>query len=819
MIWLICYRKVILLPLLLIFSLLALGQSNYAVSGKVIDADTREPLAFVNIIINQGRTGGSTDIDGKFSFVSSEKIKTLTMTYVGYQTLIIPIHEDLTKGLLIKLKKKQIELAEVVIYPTENPAHRIINLVIKNRDRNNPEKMKSFSYTSYEKTIFTAMMDTLNMADSLKNDSSYLEVKEFFNKQDIGIMETVTERKFLHPDRNYENVKANRISGFRDPIFVFMISQLQSTNFYGEMFHIMDKHYVNPISKGSTSKYFFLIEDTTYTELNDTVFIISYRPRRNTNFDGLEGVLYINSHGWAIQNVIARPAKEEGFAIKIQHKYELINGEQWFPVQINNDIIFNNVGIQAGEAPMKLIGIGKSYIKDIVLNPDLVKRQFDVLGVDVDPDSHKKPEKYWNTYRVDSLSERNRRTYAFMDSIGKAEKFDKLAKTMEALIRGKIPWKFLDFDLDKIIKYNGYQGFYLGIGIHTNDVLSRRFKVGGYVGYGFKDFNFKYGLDASYILNRRREFEVRVGYFCDLTEAGGVSFMFDKTMLFSGQNWRKLLINRMNPTVSTTAGASVRVLRDIMLGLDLSSSFKRSAYDYMYGYSDNGVAILTNEFNFTEVRLGLRFAFREEFIVTKRTRVSLGTDYPILWFQYTRGINGFLNGEFAYDRFDIKIEKSFYFKYLGESSFLLKGGLILGEVPYCNLYNGNGSYRIVTIYAANSFATMRMNEFLSDRYIALYYTHNFGKLLFQTKKFQPEFMVATSLGFGALNSNGEIHQNITYKTMNLGYYESGLLVNNMLNLQFLNLGLGVFYRYGPYSMEKTGDNFAYKFSIVFPFDF
>ncbi len=819
MIWLICYRKVILLPLLLIFSLLALGQSNYAVSGKVIDADTREPLAFVNIIINQGRTGGSTDIDGKFSFVSGEKVKTLTMTYVGYQTLIIPIHEDITKGLLIKLKKKQIELAEVIIYPTENPAHRIINLVIKNRDRNNPEKMKSFSYTSYEKTIFTALMDTLNMADSLKNDTSYLEVKEFFNKQDIGIMETVTERKFLHPDRNYENVKANRISGFRDPIFVFMISQLQSTNFYGEMFHIMDKHYVNPVSKGSTSKYFFLIEDTTYTELNDTVFIISYRPRRNTNFDGLEGVLYINSHGWAIQNVIARPAKEEGFSIKIQHKYELINGEQWFPVQINNDIIFNNVGIQAGEAPMKLIGIGKSYIKDIVLNPDLVKRQFDVLGVDVDPNSHKKPEKFWNAYRVDSLTERNRRTYAFMDSIGQAEKFDKLAKTMDALIRGKIPWKFLDFDLDKIIKYNGYQGIYLGIGVHTNDVLSRRFKVGGYIGYGFKDFNFKYGLDASYILNRRREFEVRVAYFNDLTEAGGVSFMFDKTMLFSDQNWRKLLINRMNPTISATAGASVRVLRDIMLGLDLSSSFKRSAYDYMYGYSDNGVAILTNEFNFTEVRLGLRFAFREEFIVTKRTRVSLGTDYPILWLQYTRGINGFLNGEFAYDRFDIKIEKSFYFKYFGKSSFSLKGGLILGEVPYCNLYNGNGSYRIVTIYAANSFATMRMNEFLSDRYIALYYTHNFGKLLFQTKKFKPEFIVATSLGFGALKSDGEIHQNITYKTMNLGYYESGLLVNNMLNLQFLNLGLGVFYRYGPYSMEKTGDNFAYKFSIVFPFDF
>jgi len=63
------------------------------------------------------------------------------------------------------------------------------------------------------------------------------------------------------------------MSGFHDPVFVFMISQMQSTSFYDDVITIMDKNYINPISKGSNKKnYFFLIEDTTYTVKDDTVF-------------------------------------------------------------------------------------------------------------------------------------------------------------------------------------------------------------------------------------------------------------------------------------------------------------------------------------------------------------------------------------------------------------------------------------------------------------------------------------------------------------------------------------------------------------------
>jgi hypothetical protein len=833
--------KLILLTFLVACSLQLAAQPAYQISGSVIDAETRDPLAFVNIIVTGTRTGVSTDIDGKFTLRSNQQINAIYLTYVGYFPLQYSIPYGKVENIVISLQRKTIDLNEVVILPTINPAHRIIDSVLANRYQNDPEKLESFSYTSYEKTIFTAKLDTMIQAnrdstgtwqsdtvfmepdtsvmtvtDTTISDTSLAEMKEFFNKQDIAIMETVVERKFMAPDRNYENVKANRVSGFQDPIFVFLVSQIQSTSFYKEFFTIVDRNYINPINNGSKNKYIFIIEDTLYTERQDSVFIISFRPRPNTNFDGLTGVLYINSYKWAIQNAIAKPARQEGFSIKIQQKYELIDDRQWFPVQLNTDITFARMQIAAGNTRASLVGIGKSYIRDIVINPELVRRQFATLGVDVDPDSHEKTDAFWNSYRLDSLSERDQRTYAYLDSIGKEANFDKIANSFETLMNGKIPYKFIDIDLDRIAKYNDYQGFYLGLGAHTNDKLSRIFKIGGYGGYGFKDKEWKYGGDVSVVLNRRNEVTVGALYSYDLQEFAGVRFFDDKDNYLTGENWRSFLISRMNPTRNLAATLGFRLLRDFKFGLGFSMITKTATDGYVYQLaSGEGTTVALDEFRFTQLSAGFRFAFREEFIVTKRTRISLGTKYPVVWVQYTRGIEGWLDGEYDYNRIDAKIEKSFFTKYLGKTSLMLKGGYVDRAIPATDLFNGNGSYRFFTIFAPNSFGTIRMNEFLSDRYAALYFTHNFGKLLKRWEKFQPELAITTNAVFGWLKYD-ENHLGINYKTMDKGYYESGLLINNLLNLRVYSLGVGAAYRWGPYSYPTFEENIAIKVSITFP---
>ena len=816
------------------------------VSGKVIDADNRKPLAFVNIVINDSYKGGTTDIDGKFSLRSSETITHLKLSYVGYETMVYQIG-DQKSNFTIKLKQTNYELPEYVVLPGINPAHRIIENAVNNNDVNNPEKLSSFSYTSYDKMIFTMDLDSLPMgADTLEADTSDMNMREYLDKYHIFIMETVSERQFMAPDKNNERVVATKIAGFKNPIFIFLLSQMQSTHFYKDRISISDKNYINPISRGSTKKYFFLLQDTLYTDRGDSVFVISYRPLRYTNFDGLKGVISINSYNWAIQNVIAEPAENEGmFTLRIEQMYDLLEEKQWFPVQLNTEIILNNVAfsdttvyIGVGGEPEKSkkendstisktdtigykymdipIGKGKSYIKDIKLNPDLRNRDFNYLAVDVDPESSHRDQAYWNSYRVDTLNFKEEATYHLIDSLSKEENWERAAQTVETLMTGKIPWGHFDLDMNRFLRFNSYEGFAPGLGLHTNPRFSETFAIGGFVRYGFKDKAFKYGGDLDLIMNRNRDLSLRLEYMKDVTETSGINFFDDEFSLLKPEQFRNMLVQKMDNTEMMSASIGFRALKWMKVHTGLSKIHKEVTDAYQYGIAGENINVYFDRFDFTEVSLGFRYAYKEKFIRNMKKKISMGTNYPIVWFQYTRGISSFLEGDFDYNRYDIKIEKSFYTNYLGKTSLKLAAGYVDADIPYTNLYNGNGSYHAFTLFAPNSFATMRMNEFLSNKYLAFYFTHDFGKLLLQSKKFKPEFMIATNIGFGWLDFD-QSHYNINYKTMEKGYYESGLLINNLLNLRVYSLGLGAFYRYGPYMMPKTIDNLGGKISLKFAF--
>ncbi|HNW96998.1 MAG TPA: DUF5686 family protein [Bacteroidales bacterium] len=800
------FRLLVLLSFFLFFQSDIFSQS-YSVVGKVIDAQNHEPLAFVNILINNENNVHQTDIDGVFKITSLQNIDSLKLSYVGYESYTYKVG-DKTKNILIALTSKEVLLNEVVILPGENPAHRIINRMIENRDLNNPEKLSSFSYSSYNKMIFTADLDSVK-TDTAVGDSDLIKTKVFFEKQYLFLMESVMERKFMYPDKNSEKLIAYKISGFKDPLFALLVTQMQSFSFYNEIITIGDKNYITPVSKGSTDKYFFLLEDTLY-QGNDSIYVISFKPHRNRNFDGLKGLIYINTNGCAIQNVIAEPANEEagGMSIKIQQMYELIDNKQWFPVQLNSDFIFKNISVNR----VKLIGQGRSYLKNIAINPELKKSDFSNIELEIQNADTKNDDKIWNVYRTDSLSDKDKRTYQVIDSLGKEVNFDKKMKSIETLMSGKIPVKFIDLDIERFIRFNDYEGFRLGLGMHNNYKLSERFLFGGYFAYGFNDNAFKYGGDASIILSKKHDLSAGVSYIKDVSESGGVDFN-EQNLLFSDARFRDYLINRMDSIEKKEVFIKFSALRYLKADVSLSQIHKIVTNDYYYGVTNENVSLLLDEYNFTELAFGLCYSYKEKFIKTLRYKMSMGTKYPVVYFNFIHGFNNLWDGAYSYSRFDLKIKKTFFIKNLGHSSFHFQAGYINGDIPYCNLYSGNGSYRQFTIAAPGSFATMRMNEFLSDQYAALFYTHSFDKLLFRFKKFAPIIAIATNLGIGELKNSSK-HYNVTFSQMNKIYYESGLLVNNLINTGFYGLGVGAYYRYGNYALSSFKENIAYKFTFT-----
>jgi len=783
---------------------------NYTVSGRVIDSQTKEPLAFVNILANNFNQVHQTDIDGIFKISISTKIDSLKLSYVGYE-LSTYLIKDKTKNILIELTRKQIQLNEVVIFPGENPAHRIIKKVIEDRDKNNPEKLGSFSYTSYNKMIFTANLDSLKK-DTITTDSDVVMVKNILEKQYLFLMESVTERKFLYPDRNNEKLVASKISGFKDPLFALLVTQMQSFSFYNELINIGNSNYINPIAKGSIDKYFYLLEDTLY-QGSDSIYVISYKPHKNRNFEGLKGVMYINTNGYAIQNVIAQPANEQeesgSMSIKIQQEYEFVQNKQWFPVQLNSSFTFKNITVNK----VKLIGEGRSYLQDIVLNPEFKKSDFSEVEMELKSTNKDTDSKLLNAHRVDSLTEKDKLTYHVIDSLGKAANFDRLMRSTETFISGKIPFKFVDIDLNRIIHFNDHEGLRLGLGLTNNDKISKRIIVGGYFAYGFKDNVFKYGAEASYNFLDRHDFSFGVNYFNDVLESGQISY-YELQGFLSDAYFRRYMIIWMDKTINKKAFVRFTSLKYLKTEISLSQVSKSVTNNYAYSNNLNNDSLLLTNFNFTELGIDLCYSYKEKFIKTTRYKLSMGTKYPIIWFNYIRGFNNLLGGEFNYNRFDLKIKKSFFINGLGTPSFQFQAGYIDGDLPYSNLYNGIGSYRQFTIAAPNSFETMRMNEFLSNRYAALFFTHSFGKLLFRFKKFSPEIALATNACIGELNNKSK-HYNVDIHTCDKGYLESGLLINNIINTSLYGLGFGAFYRYGYYALPTFKENIAFKFSLTF----
>jgi len=249
----------------------------------------------------------------------------------------------------------------------------------------------------------------------------------------------------------------------------------------------------------------------------------------------------------------------------------------------------------------------------------------------------------------------------------------------------------------------------------------------------------------------------------------------------------------------------------------MSQTTKEAAYNYGYGFTKDNITVTTNRFHLAELCVGFRYAFKETYIRTTRFKMSMGTNFPVIWAQYTRGFNNILGGQYAYNKIDAKIEKSFYIKYLGRMSFLLTGGYTDRSLPYNLAYNCNAGKNSIYLYAPLSFVTMKYNEFACTRYAALYFTHNFGKLLVNTKYFAPEIAISTNVLFGDFNGKEKHYLNNTpwdFKTPSKGYFESGLMVNGLLKIQFYSLGIGAYYRYGPYANNKVWEDLALKWSLL-----
>jgi hypothetical protein len=104
--------------------------------------------------------------------------------------------------------------------------------------------------------------------------------------------------------------------------------------------------------------------------------------------------------------------------------------------------------------------------------------------------------------------------------------------------------------------------------------------------------------------------------------------------------------------------------------------------------------------------------------------------------------------------------------------------------------------------------------------MALFTAYSFAPRYIQNFPAEPQFILMHNMGIGALNKT-DLHKGVTLKTIDRGYVESGAFISNLFKIYFgggyLGVGIGAFYRYGPYSNDPETPNLLYKFSILYSF--
>ncbi|WP_339919056.1 DUF5686 family protein [uncultured Flavobacterium sp.] len=822
--------------LLLFFFTISI-QAQFQLNGIVKESTANKPLAFATITAADGATTIS-DVDGKFSIFSKNSIAFFDVSYIGHFKTTIPVLKE-KNFYAVFLTPKRDDLKEVFI-SNKNPALAIIKQAIENKNKNNPQlRLKTFEFKSYNKLIVSANPDSLKGdIDSVfieksigktfsKIDSSAYKFKEIVSKQHLFQTEKVSQYQFGN-QKLKETILGTKMAGFKQPIYEILAFNLQSFSVYDSRYELFETKYNSPIANDALNDYNYKLLDTIAIDGRRS-YMIYFKNKKKSKASGLEGVLYIDQSNFAVSKAIMRI--KGVLDISGIHEFQYIPQEEiWFPIRKTFKIVKgkNDDDIKILGGTVQFDGdvekdfktrkktasdftylLSKTDNFDIQYNTPLKIKQ-SYISVEIKGDAINKPERFWDSYRKDSLDIRSQKTYLGLDSIAVKRRIASRIRFGRKIINGFLPLGFFDMDLRKIISYNNYEGFRLGFGGITNDQFLKNFRIEGYSAYGTKDGNFKYNAGLSARVGKLSDSWIGLSYTDDVREIANTLYTIEKRP-FKLYDPRPINISTFYNYVSWKASLKTQIIPKTESIWTLNRSEIEPKFNYVYNLNGK----LYSNYIMTTAMASLQWSPFSDYMQTPTGRVEVEKRFPKFTFQFTQSLPKVMDNDFEFSKIDFKTE--FEKKYLNgqKTNLLFEAGYAIGDVPLTHLYNTSPNnitketiIQRITFAGKNSFETMYFNEFFSNEFVYFQFKHGFNRVTI-FKKVKPSLVLVSRMAWGNLQKP-EQHAGLNYKTLNEGYFESGIELNQI----FKGLGLTAFYRYGPNQLPQFEDNIAVKLSYV-----
>ena len=788
----------ICLLLVILISVPAVSQVT-KIMGHVIDAQTKESIPFVNILIRGTTLGVLTDFDGNYAIEFKAPADSIRATLIGYRPVTKKFQRQKFQNINFELEPEQYNLPEVTIVYSGNPAEVIMKKVADHKNQNSLQGFSSYQYEAYTKIE----LDANNITEHLR-DRKLLEPFSFiFDQIDtstingksylpIFLTETLSDIYYRkNPRAKKEIIKASKISGFKNESLSQFLGNLSAQiDIYKDHIPIFEKNFVSPASSYGGDYYKYYLVDSAYIGPN-WCYHIMFKPRRKQELT-FTGNIWIADTTYAVRKVEMQIASDANINfindLQVKQEYEWTDNKYWMLTRDQMIADFNV--IENSQKVLGFFGNRTVSYRNFVFDPPEEKRFLSLpANVFIEEGSNEKDTAFWRTARHEELSSNEKTIYNMVDSIKKIPLFKTYTDVIYTAVNGYLPWKDVELGpYSKIISFNGVEGVRFRLGFRTSNAFSRKLQLEPYFAYGTLDHRFKFGGEVIYMFDKNPRRDLTVSFKSDVEQLGlsATAFSTDNILssLFHRGPNNKLTNVKEFKAVYEHEWFNGLINRVWFTHREISPP-EGNAFVVFPG--NHNEPVFYPKLTTSEIRFDTRLSFHERFVTGEFYRYTLNSYYPIFQLSYAYGLPDFMGSDYEYHRLTLSIQQWFNFATLGWSKYIIEGGNIWGRLPYplLKIHEGNQTF----LFDEYSASLMNYYEFASDRYLSVYYTHHFDGLFFNhlpgLRKLKWREVAHVRCTYGTLSEKNASYSLFPGQMRSLSdrpYWEAGVGIENILRI-------------------------------------
>jgi hypothetical protein len=735
------------ISLLFIFILLFTGQLLIAqeengatkVEGYVVDDISGDPLPFVNIFFQNTTIGTTSDLNGNYKIKARHHNDTLIFSMMGYHQTKVFVEKGKKYKLIIRLKEDTQTLDEVVITPDENPAHVILRKIIKNKKRNNPEQFTKFNcqtYTVLNATLTNATKDNLKLiippplfkSLPITTDSLNRPVLPFYLSEKIA-------NNYINKDKDTSQTiviakKVKGIVGLEDmDIEGYDNSLSAEMNFYKNYVDLFGHTFISPLAKNGLVLYKYYLEDSTFVG-DKTYYRIKFVPRDEKDL-AFTGYFIVLKDLWAITTIDATLPKSANInyinRFKVKFDFNFINDTILFFKSNHIDASFHYFKVK-DETNKAMIEVGKTtFYSNVLLGNDA--HPLDTISAT--PIQPVQTDSSFIAYRNQTNLESFEKTTRVIDSTNNVWWVKAAEKTTNMFITGY-------FNVGKIdigpylgtFKHNKIEGTRINLGLRTSEDFNPHYSVGGSIGYGFSDEEWKYSLYGQYKFKTKYRTIISGGYIKDLFLFGGYGHikLIKENMLNTGEDsfvasiFKRVSNERRSMLYRVNIGIEKEWRKGLMTKLTYNYDEIRQGMFVPFIHDGNSVNYIYNN----SINLRLRLSWSEKISDRFLRRYYMTTFYPIINLVGTIGQYSIPGYRSNYFKIHLTVKHLIPIGFM-RFKYVLEAGYIFGNVPFPMLefIRGNDSYGD----AKYRFNLLNNATSALDQYASIMAEHHFNGLI------------------------------------------------------------------------------------------